>query len=104
MDSFDFIMEASQSSKITGTFTFMMSGFLVTFNFYEPGYIPESYISGMHFLLLTSIIGTCWLNIKYRKVLHITNQPCPKCKSRMTASELKCLDEHKKECNYSVKI
>ncbi|MDI3486241.1 MAG: hypothetical protein PWQ50_1461 [Methanolobus sp.] len=103
MDSIDIITEASQSSKIAGTLTFIISGFFVTFNFYEPGHIPESFLSGMHFILLTSTIGTGWLTIKYRNYLHVTNQTCPKCKSRMIASELKCLDEYKKECNYTVK-
>lgn len=104
MDGFDIAVEASQSSKIAGSLTFLLSGASITFNFYEPGYIPISWISTMHILLLSNIAGTVWLAFRYRKVMHITDQTCPKCKSRMAASELKCLNERKKDCNYFVKL
>lgn len=101
MESFEILTEASHFSKALGTFLFLISGIGVSLNYYYPSLLPEKAIIGMYYFLSIGFMGMTYFSIIYRNNPHISSEICPKCKSRVKYTGLKC---SKSDCNYKVKF
>lgn len=102
--SVDLLFSASEYSQPTGKIVFLGSCIVVCFNFFITGIVPQVLIIPAYSLLSTSLIGVVYFNLKYHHTPHLAMNDCPQCGSKMKYSGLKCLDEHKKGCQFSSKF
>ena len=100
--SVDILFSASEYSQPTGKIIFLGSCIIVCFNFFITGIIPQILITPAYSLLSASLIGVVYFNFKYRNTPHVAIRDCLQCGSKMKYTGLKCLDEFKKGCNYSI--
>ena len=104
MNAYEIAFSASEFSQYSGKTVFVFSGVIVILNTMLPNVIPLLLVDASIGWLSLSLIGVIIFSLKYRKVSNPSTKECPRCGSRMSYTGVKCIDEHKKECNFVVKF
>lgn len=110
MSNFDILFSASEYSELAGKIMMFSSGFILCLQPIIHLAIPNSIIDSdilfntCRLSLFWCLLGAFYFAIKYRNILHPSTKSCLKCGSKMEYTAVKCLDEKKKGCKYSIKL
>jgi hypothetical protein len=94
-------LNSGRYSTVIGEFVFIITGSAICFNYFVPSILPDKVINGMYYYLMFSVLGVISFLYQSRHNPHISSGICPKCKSTVKSTGIKCSNP---DCDYEVKF